>query len=1418
MGFDRSARRHRPSVAQFDLGRFDVFQRGDDGTIEHFWSLGEGEGVMFGPEPLGGHFDTDPIAIRGATSLHLIGRSGVTIVDWRWDAVGAPGRLGIPQVETLPGLCATEPTVVGLGGAVHVFAVGLEGRVRHWEHGPDGWAFLGSLTGDTAATPVTAVSRSPGILDVFSLSTENHRLAHWSNAEGAWTFETRATDVGVVGRPTVASYEALRLDVFAVRGERPTDLPRPTHWGWNGTRWFDDEQPLDMTLGNTLLSTLRDIQIVEFGVDRITLFARTMSGDPEEPIVGDLVEWTLQPPDRWSGPNPIGDGKVPFTAWSEQEDRLDVLTRDTDGGFTHLFFVNDPSGGMGEPVAGSWEAETFILTEPEPDPATPSPVPLEPDVLLLRPRDLVLLGVRWSGFDLQTGAGGVAELIASAGAELTVLFPPQHIAEEVVPPSGPLMPGIDPSQTGGFPTWRAALSGASRVVVSLAEGERMPLTAEGVLGALRQGRLLPSEGVLDKRTALEIPFGLVISPQSPDLADIHSTHPAALVASENGANGLWLTTIAVADTPAGAPAGLALRAIAARPTDPFEVPLTRGSRGRIVLEPPTVGDKPTTRIERLQLSALGGSLAAGGSWETFEWEHAAALGRDRRVRTATRGVLYPFGHRAEYVEVTERVFDSTAGGGIAHLRKATSLRILEPARREGDGLERSAAFPFSAVEFERTFFENLDDTWVTESFPLPEEDGLLAVQAQLSDLARDLYERIFGEMGPGANQPAVEDLAAGEGEGAENLLDEDDPESQTRSSAALSFLGFRAQMAHIDEQLAILDQVAPLEVNAFFVPRLRRDPNAPPGEDPAPLRFPVRLAGRLGDLHVAMPVVFVADIRLDRGLVTPAFDSLTDTRIQEKVAAAYRATGDGEIDTGGSRIDLVRSDQPVDGDSCEVLRLHVVGEPDRGRFRARLGAAPDAGEARVPAPSRWGFEAALPAVRTLIGDDRPLRLALSRELLDRAPDLQIPFQLPADVEKLATDFAKNSARSGGIVAPDIVADGISRLHGPVSVEGLLDRVGGMLDPKKILSDSATLLGFKLSDLIDATGLEDPPAMLSGLRDGAPVVTLQWRDIPLATETGSFVTGPDSKIDLDVSVGATGQTITCTVAKVVLALPDRAEATKLIEVSLDRVVFTQRDGQAPSLEVDGVDAKFFGLLNLLKELQEAVDLGGSAPKIEASSKGVSAAYSLPVPDVTAGMFQMTNLVFSAGIDVPFDERPVTISLAFASRAKPFNLSVLMFGGGGYADVVIDKTGLRKLEVALEFGASVAIDFVVAFGEVHALGGVRLLLVGDDIELTGYLRFGGSVSILGLVTASVELTVGLQYRSATNQMVGRAKLVLEIDLTLISESVELDTGDWVIAGGSGGPTLAGAPRGGEVPIEAAREDWSRYREAFAAGSVQ
>jgi hypothetical protein len=126
----KSTFRHRVSVAPWDEWNFHAFVRSDDGTVEHYWP---GDATMFGPEELGGHFDTDPVAAwrfsATGSELHLIGRSGSQLVDWMWGRAPRPGGwLGQPTVLTLPGLAVAEPGVI---------SVARDSRVRSEHRRPD---------------------------------------------------------------------------------------------------------------------------------------------------------------------------------------------------------------------------------------------------------------------------------------------------------------------------------------------------------------------------------------------------------------------------------------------------------------------------------------------------------------------------------------------------------------------------------------------------------------------------------------------------------------------------------------------------------------------------------------------------------------------------------------------------------------------------------------------------------------------------------------------------------------------------------------------------------------------------------------------------------------------------------------------------------------------------------------------------------------------------------------------------------------------------------------------------------------------------------------------------------------------------------------------------------------------------------
>ena len=57
------------------------------------------------------------------------------------------------------------------------------------------------------------------------------------------------------------------------------------------------------------------------------------------------------------------------------------------------------------------------------------------------------------------------------------------------------------------------------------------------------------------------------------------------------------------------------------------------------------------------------------------------------------------------------------------------------------------------------------------------------------------------------------------------------------------------------------------------------------------------------------------------------------------------------------------------------------------------------------------------------------------------------------------------------------------------------------------------------------------------------------------------------------------------------------------------------------------------------------------------------------------------------------------------------------------------------------------------------------------LSGYLRLGGSLNVLGLVSISVEFNLSFTYDSVRDKAYGRATLTVAVHVLLFSASVEL-----------------------------------------------
>ena len=423
-----------------------------------------------------------------------------------------------------------------------------------------------------------------------------------------------------------------------------------------------------------------------------------------------------------------------------------------------------------------------------------------------------------------------------------------------------------------------------------------------------------------------------MTPFRPDGGPIGLEHANEVVSGPGGAVGLWHSRVAAEGSEPTALAGLTLRPLGVDAGDPFRTSLSGASRAR------NPAEEPTARIDRLRLSSLGGSLSAKGVWPTFEWDHVALLGRDHHVRTAMKGVLYPWGHSAVYVETSERRLDTTEAGSIAHLRKRSVLIVTEPVH----DVPLSRAFPFTQVRLQRTLLELGDDPgFVNREFPPPAAEGLREQRALLVAVADGMLPDIHGVDGFTAGEPVVEELAM-------------------TSEVALKYVDAGVAIMKVDDTLAALEFGGTAPVGIYFVP----------GGEPTPITFPAVLHGPAGDVQVDLPVVFFADVRMPAGLTHPAYRSFEDTEKLAEVAEAWVRMGDGDTPINPLRIDMVGAAEPRPADPPEVRRLHIVGEQRDGGFVPRLGSAPLAGEA-VPPAERWAFEMAMTELSALVGHREP---------------------------------------------------------------------------------------------------------------------------------------------------------------------------------------------------------------------------------------------------------------------------------------------------------------------------------------------------------------------------------------------------------------------------------------------------------------
>jgi hypothetical protein len=229
----------------------------------------------------------------------------------------------------------------------------------------------------------------------------------------------------------------------------------------------------------------------------------------------------------------------------------------------------------------------------------------------------------------------------------------------------------------------------------------------------------------------------------------------------------------------------------------------------------------------------------------------------------------------------------------------------------------------------------------------------------------------------------------------------------------------------------------------------------------------------------------------------------------------------------------------------------------------------------------------------------------------------------------------------------------------------------------------------------------------------------------------------------------------------------------VTLHFDILEFMISTGKSPDVNVKLGGIEFDGCLSFVNTLQQLIPLDGFSdpPALSVTAAGIAASYSLgPLPTIPIGVFLLQNVSLGAGFRVPFVVDPLEVDFNFCTREQPFLLTVTVFGGGGYFLMKARPKDIY-VEAALEFGAAVSVNLGTATGGVYVLAGIMFAMDGDAPHLSGFLRMGGNVSVLGLISMSIELDMDLNWVPELQSVIGQATITVEVSVLFFSEAVSI-----------------------------------------------
>ena len=825
---------------------------------------------------------------------------------------------------------------------------------------------------------------------------------------------------------------------------------------------------------------------------------------------------------------------------------------------------------------------------------------------------------------------------------------------------------------------------------------------------------------------------------------------------------------------------------------PFMASLDADDRSKLVHETSNYdipGYQPiAVPVKMLILTSLGAYI----DWHVFlnvpkgpdtylnivEWEHRATLGRDHYVKIVKKAFLFPIGHRAVLVKITERKFNNATKAAVNRQRMFIVVLEKEVLYSRKDPANKFIPFPFQSIKINTPFTPDIDN---------PAESTIKEDSSSYN---------FFINVG---KQPFKFDIVATDKEGidhkiriplvftepgiASNMDDIPVVIKKYHENKAFTEIPVYGQKVAYAESLVEGDTLFETDTIVFGA-------QVYPATGTYDLKFhPMMQSSKIymKQLEELTGSRKLAEISLE--------DDENSGMVFAKVKNAILDFSSGGTDKSGGFLSpnmtitgLSKLQGPIGGDIEDLKKLVF----NASKFFEKL-------ETSIPSAKIFGvidlFSLFSLAQGDLGGTFDDMISAVNR-IRSEIDDIKNEILY---LENEAKETKENiTAKMEGFKKD--IADKVKELLGALNSN--TPRIPNL---KTYMTESAFYAEYKWNPELSSTDITIIPTLLN------VQVTNPKTAMTISTQ---FIRPFDAALPTSLNGKARFESF-------------GIDIKPLLLVKFNFMEFSYGSSQKTDVKVD-IDANdpitFKGALSFVNSLQSIIPSTGfsdDGPYVDLKPNGITAGFNLSIPSVEVGILSISNISLGAAITLPFTGDPLLISFNFSTRENPFLLTVSCFGGGGYFLLVTSLDGIESVEAAFEFGASISLNVGVASGGVSVMGGFYFKIEKvtkaisneqsvetSQVTLTGYIRINGRLSILGIITVSLEfylaLTAVIDMDTQKVQKVeGEASLKVKVEVLFFSKTVSVSVRR----------EFAGADADPNFTTMVELDDWKQYCLAFA-----